>query len=105
FFSSPLQPSSLLSFPTRRSSDLKNDALSPHSNLNDYREKHVRTSYNNRVDDRYIVSPRFFGLFKLVIGMTFANNPMKIMTSFKKDRKSTRLNSSHVSISYAVFCL
>src|SRR5690606_41893404 len=25
--------------------------------------------------------------------------------SFKKDRKSTRLNSSHVKISYAVFCL
>src|SRR5690349_23364249 len=24
---------------------------------------------------------------------------------FKKDRKSTRLNSSHVEISYAVFCL
>src|SRR5699024_12170513 len=24
---------------------------------------------------------------------------------YKKDRKSTRLNSSHVSISYAVFCL
>src|SRR5699024_11612707 len=24
---------------------------------------------------------------------------------FKEDRKSTRLNSSHVSISYAVFCL
>src|SRR5699024_11756467 len=24
---------------------------------------------------------------------------------FDKDRKSTRLNSSHVSISYAVFCL
>src|SRR5699024_12114625 len=26
-------------------------------------------------------------------------------TSFFPDRKSTRLNSSHVSISYAVFCL
>src|SRR5437868_7734233 len=25
--------------------------------------------------------------------------------SFAEDRKSTRLNSSHVSISYAVFCL
>src|SRR5699024_12075702 len=25
--------------------------------------------------------------------------------SAKRDRKSTRLNSSHVSISYAVFCL
>src|SRR5438874_10188918 len=25
--------------------------------------------------------------------------------AFRKDRKSTRLNSSHVEISYAVFCL
>ena len=30
---------------------------------------------------------------------------MYIMTSFHTDRKSTRLNSSHPSISYAVFCL
>src|SRR5699024_11374329 len=29
----------------------------------------------------------------------------KIPNSKRKDRKSTRLNSSHVSISYAVFCL
>src|SRR5699024_11385542 len=28
-----------------------------------------------------------------------------VIQSFKPDRKSTRLNSSHVSISYAVFCL
>src|SRR5699024_11818911 len=27
------------------------------------------------------------------------------LTSVRLDRKSTRLNSSHVSISYAVFCL
>ena len=27
------------------------------------------------------------------------------MRTFVKDRKSTRLNSSHVAISYAVFCL
>src|SRR5699024_12707343 len=27
------------------------------------------------------------------------------MADFNQDRKSTRLNSSHVSISYAVFCL
>src|SRR5699024_12188376 len=26
-------------------------------------------------------------------------------STFKRDRKSTRLNSSHVSTSYAVFCL
>src|SRR5688572_32342860 len=29
----------------------------------------------------------------------------KISPSFTKDRKSTRLNSSHSQISYAVFCL
>src|SRR5699024_11815563 len=28
-----------------------------------------------------------------------------IRSNYDKDRKSTRLNSSHVSISYAVFCL
>src|SRR5699024_11851888 len=29
----------------------------------------------------------------------------KILEALDEDRKSTRLNSSHVSISYAVFCL
>src|SRR5207249_11330322 len=29
----------------------------------------------------------------------------RIVRSTRQDRKSTRLNSSHVSISYAVFCL
>src|SRR5690625_4730628 len=28
-----------------------------------------------------------------------------VLEELKKDRKSTRLNSSHVAISYAVFCL
>src|SRR5699024_11416832 len=28
-----------------------------------------------------------------------------LLSEFKRDRKSTRLNSSHVSIAYAVFCL
>src|SRR5699024_4706058 len=31
--------------------------------------------------------------------------PEEIETTAQEDRKSTRLNSSHVSISYAVFCL
>src|SRR5207249_7465926 len=29
----------------------------------------------------------------------------EVFLKFHRDRKSTRLNSSHVSISYAVFCL
>src|SRR5699024_12362457 len=36
-------------------------------------------------------------------GMAGIYNPS--ITQRLKDRKSTRLNSSHVSISYAVFCL
>src|SRR5690606_41761904 len=32
-------------------------------------------------------------------------NPKECEKVYKKDRKSTRLNSSHVKISYAVFCL
>src|SRR5689334_23647566 len=31
--------------------------------------------------------------------------PAKNLAVFTRDRKSTRLNSSHSSISYAVFCL
>src|SRR5690606_40618205 len=37
------------------------------------------------------------GLFGILCGI--------MILSFYKDRKSTRLNSSHVKISYAVFCL
>src|SRR3712207_7120696 len=32
-------------------------------------------------------------------------NPFKIDNGVERDRKSTRLNSSHANISYAVFCL
>src|SRR5699024_11658749 len=45
-----------------------------------------------------------FGLKELV-ERTFGLLPHQVHTAFNKDRKSTRLNSSHVSISYAVFCL
>src|SRR5699024_12783366 len=37
------------------------------------------------------------------LGMTWWQNMRR--TVLPQDRKSTRLNSSHVSISYAVFCL
>src|SRR5256885_8619783 len=32
-------------------------------------------------------------------------NPQNTLFAIKRDRKSTRLNSSHLVISYAVFCL
>src|SRR5437660_4844054 len=31
--------------------------------------------------------------------------PLPLLRQLSRDRKSTRLNSSHVAISYAVFCL
>src|SRR2546427_9279707 len=43
---------------------------------------------------------RHYGIRLLKIGMLF---PMEATTI--RDRKSTRLNSSHSQISYAVFCL
>src|SRR5690625_973032 len=46
----------------------------------------------------------FFGLVIVgIFNFEFLMKDRKV--SFKKDRKSTRLNSSHVAISYAVFCL
>src|SRR5699024_12218855 len=44
---------------------------------------------------------------KIITGSVgyFFTAPNNIRAGGNKDRKSTRLNSSHVSISYAVFCL
>src|SRR5690625_5797426 len=38
-----------------------------------------------------------------IMGAVFV--PMFALIGYEPDRKSTRLNSSHVAISYAVFCL
>src|SRR5437899_4086432 len=71
----------LHSFPTRRSSDLRRRAAASSDNAN--------TVILNKV---FVVLSQFFG-FQLVDRAPTL------------DRKSTRLNSSHLGISYAVFCL
>src|SRR5699024_12729349 len=89
----------LYSFPTRRSSDLG-----------------TYKTYNHKGD---IFKGRDARLMGTVIlpGSKFKGKSLDILAGYylpKKpkgqriitgDRKSTRLNSSHVSISYAVFCL
>src|SRR5690625_5277988 len=47
------------------------------------------------------------GKSKVIIenGQIKENNLKKLKLTVDQDRKSTRLNSSHVAISYAVFCL
>src|SRR5690606_39815991 len=39
------------------------------------------------------------------LGYSLASSGTERLISLRRDRKSTRLNSSHVKISYAVFCL
>src|SRR5699024_12475857 len=75
----------LHSFPTRRSSDLTD--LAAISKAID--KAQAETDKPTLIE------------VKTVIGL---GSP-KQGTSAVQDRKSTRLNSSHVSISYAVFCL
>src|SRR3712207_7130031 len=48
----------------------------------------------------------FGGFIVLTVALVSFLIPFIILIIFKeKDRKSTRLNSSHANISYAVFCL
>src|SRR5699024_12514416 len=70
----------LYSFPTRRSSDLNPIILSASRTLD------------------------FSGVVT-TIALSAATTAFSKPCSIPADRKSTRLNSSHVSISYAVFCL
>src|SRR5690554_3392200 len=53
-------------------------------------------SCSEKIDIRYIVR----NVLKEI-----GYNPLKFLIYVFVDRKSTRLNSSHVRISYAVFCL
>src|SRR5258705_12654441 len=39
------------------------------------------------------------------VSVRLMEDPVKALTQSYTDRKSTRLNSSHLGISYAVFCL
>src|SRR3712207_7753277 len=58
----------------------------------------MRNLYSNRFGNFFIYS--FFHQLDLFLCHSFVVTEIK-----SKDRKSTRLNSSHANISYAVFCL
>src|SRR5690625_8046839 len=79
----------LPSFPTRRSSD-----LSPPADPQALRASVVAPAAASTVVNRRTIPP------------TSSSWYMRVNTHVETiDRKSTRLNSSHVAISYAVFCL
>src|SRR5699024_12379792 len=82
----------LLSFPTRRSSDLACRAL-PGSIV----DRSATTLPGRAANGPSAAASTCSGLGR---ERTTTSAPLRASS----DRKSTRLNSSHVSISYAVFC-
>src|SRR5690606_42152377 len=93
----------LPSFPTRRSSDLIDSTKGWMTSL--ARVPSLRNEARRRpatsMAREFTRSPR---------GVSRPNPPHKerraeVLQAAHEDRKSTRLNSSHVKISYAVFCL
>src|SRR5207245_9851432 len=90
-------PPHLHSFPTRRSSDLTTlDATAPQGTVGAGGVGPIWTAV--------LVSSTAAGFTGLGLGIKAVSRP-KPQNCVVVDRKSTRLNSSHGSISYAVFCL
>src|SRR5690554_7739543 len=77
-------------FPTRRSSDLK------------FEKALIKFDKNRTITDEKIIASA--KELQNVFNSLKKNKKRKLAMAFQ-DRKSTRLNSSHVRISYAVFCL
>src|SRR5690349_24044138 len=85
------------SFPTRRSSDLAavlKVLLDAKAALN-----------TDNFDKSDIQSDYFHVGFYAYMHIGGFERPFTVKAAAPVDRKSTRLNSSHVEISYAVFCL
>src|SRR5699024_12798182 len=69
--------------------------------------RHVRSLGEQVLDrgDRPVDVGPPVGVAVLVGDRGPVHEPLRLVAAGVEDRKSTRLNSSHVSISYAVFCL
>src|SRR5207245_10435545 len=83
FFPYSARHRDLPSFPTRRSSDL------------------TYTGFRSRANLTWKITPDLLAYYTWSQGF----RPGVVGEQIGRDRKSTRLNSSHGSISYAVFCL
>src|SRR5207253_9433502 len=89
----------LHSFPTRRSSDLKTFMnIGPRLDFALNKNNTLSIRYNLNATD---LKKQGIGGFALASRAFDYSDRLHIL----QDRKSTRLNSSHVAISYAVFCL
>src|SRR5690606_42112309 len=86
----------LHSFPTRRSSDLR-------SGVGSLFFEPIKVPV---ISFKGLPLPSRTGLASIITkSLSLSSNFQSSLIYSKEDRKSTRLNSSHVKISYAVFCL
>src|SRR5699024_7890691 len=65
--------------------DIDTDAQNRHiEDKNQPNNRDNEQADNERnIDVRFLVTPKIIGLLRLIIGMTFSNNPLKIMSAFK----------------------
>src|SRR5690606_41772958 len=95
----------LHSFPTRRSSDLQFIGSASYSNRTDFRFWSEEL-YRKKTGEFFLYGEggpaSKYG--RKIEQNTWSGGEQIIPLTLKEDRKSTRLNSSHVKISYAVFC-
>src|SRR5690606_41130594 len=94
----------LHSFPTRRSSDLGADRRRPEAPLLIPDHELFGGKNAERFPDRACAHVEFSSQRVDMDARSRRQGPGKYHLA-DLDRKSTRLNSSHVKISYAVFCL
>src|SRR5690606_41301397 len=95
FYYSSVSHRYLHSFPTRRSSDLAHTPAS-------FAQLNITPEENDIQNILKIINSHFKIDFS---GYKISTVGRRIARRIQIDRKSTRLNSSHVKISYAVFCL
>src|SRR5690349_22847832 len=104
FFSWSIALRDLHSFPTRRSSDLA-ESGAWHLPVPSRSLRQERFPYPTFVDGCVERPDSRSTLACLCPAVPRRAAPLRPIQSPVQDRKSTRLNSSHVEISYAVFCL
>src|SRR5690606_41449976 len=102
FFSLRRAPRHLHSFPTRRSSDLHGILLDPKESEQFFNALLQKIGWYN---DKSIVFGKEIITKRKVAWYGSKDFSYTYSGVTRIDRKSTRLNSSHVKISYAVFCL